>query len=185
MSPLQRYDQTMRIFFPRLFRKLNQNIKVMHDFTDKVIAERRDTLEKAMKESTQNTASADDNDVGCKRRMALLDVLLQSTVDGQPLSNQDIREEVDTFMFEGHDTTTSAISYTLYLLARHPEVQARAFQEAVDVFGADKAKPSTMRDLGELKYLECVIKEALRLFPPVPIIGRHLTEDVTLSKWSI
>lgn len=181
VSPLQRFDQTMRIFYPLLFRKLNRNIKAMHEFTDKVIAERRDTLQKTLNESTQ---SVDDEDVGSKRRMALLDVLLQSTVDGQPLSNQDIREEVDTFMFEGHDTTTSAISYTLYLLARHPEVQARAFQEIVDVIGSDKAKPTTMRDLGELKYLECVIKESLRLYPPVPMIGRHLTEDVTLSEWS-
>ncbi|EDW10178.1 probable cytochrome P450 4d14 [Drosophila mojavensis] len=178
VSPLQRFDETMRIFYPLLFRKLNRNIKAMHDFTDKVIAERRATLQKTLGESTQ---SADDEDVGSKRRMALLDVLLQSTADGQPLSNQDIREEVDTFMFEGHDTTTSAISYTLYLLARHPEVQARAFQEIVDVIGTDKAKPTTMRDLGELKYLECVIKESLRLYPPVPMIGRHLTEDVTLN----
>lgn len=180
MNPLQRFDSTMRIFFPLLFRKLNQHIKAMHDFTDKVISERRDTLQKSLNE--QSSTGAEENDVGSKRRMALLDVLLQSSVDGQPLSNNDIREEVDTFMFEGHDTTTSAISYTLYLLARHPELQTRAFREIVDVIGADKSKPMTMRDLGELKYLECVIKESLRLYPPVPMIGRQLTEDVTLGK---
>ncbi|EDW60801.1 probable cytochrome P450 4d14 [Drosophila virilis] len=179
MNPLQRFDSTMRIFFPLLFRKLNQHIKAMHDFTDKVISERRDTLQKSLNE--QSSTGTEENDVGSKRRMALLDVLLQSSVDGQPLSNNDIREEVDTFMFEGHDTTTSAISYTLYLLARHPELQTRAFREIVDVIGADKSKPITMRDLGELKYLECVIKESLRLYPPVPMIGRQLTEDVTLD----
>ncbi|KAH8299797.1 hypothetical protein KR044_005975 [Drosophila immigrans] len=178
MHPLQRYDITMRIFFPSLYRKLTKHINAMHDFTDKVIEERREALQKSLNEGSTNV---EEDDVGSKRRMALLDVLLQSSVDGQPLSNADIREEVDTFMFEGHDTTTSAISYTCYLLARHPEQQARAFQEIRQVIGTDKTKPITMRDLGELKYLECVIKESLRLYPPVPMIGRQLTEDVTLN----
>ncbi|KAH8355317.1 hypothetical protein KR093_010765 [Drosophila rubida] len=178
MHPLQRFDFTMRLFFPLQYRKLMQNIKLMHDFTDKVIEERRHTLQQTL---PNTPAAEEEDDVGSKRRMALLDVLLQATVDGRPLSNGDIREEVDTFMFEGHDTTTSAISYTLYLLARHPEQQARAFQEIREVIGDDKSRAVTMRDLGELKYLECVIKESLRLYPPVPMIGRHLTEETTLD----
>ncbi|KAH8418307.1 hypothetical protein KR222_009568 [Zaprionus bogoriensis] len=179
MRPLQRFDLTMKIFYPFAYRKLMKNIKLMHDFTDKVISQRREALQKSLSESQSEVPAEDD--VGSKRRMALLDVLLQSTVDGQPLSNEDIREEVDTFMFEGHDTTTSAISYTLYLLARHPEIQERAFREVREVIGDDKSKSITMRDLGELKYLECVIKESLRLYPPVPMIGRHLDEDVVLD----
>ena len=114
--------------------------------------------------------------------MALLDVLLQSTVDGEPLSNSDIREEVDTFMFEGHDTTTSGISHTLYAIARHPEVQKKLFEEIRQIIGDDKDKPITMRELQDLKYLECVIKESMRMFPPVPMIGRYVTEDITLGK---
>lgn len=181
MSPLQRYDSTMRLFFPSVYRKLMKNIKIMHDFTDKVISERRDTLQKSLSESNGKLDTPEVDEVGSKRRMALLDVLLQSTIDGKPLSNEDIREEVDTFMFEGHDTTTSAISYTLYLLARHPDIQERAFKEIRDVIGDDKTKAISMRDLSELKYLECVIKESLRLYPPVPMIGRHLDEDFVLG----
>lgn len=120
-------------------------------------------------------------DIGSKKRMALLDVLLQSTVAGSALSNKDIREEVDTFMFEGHDTTTSGISHTLYLISRHPEVQNKLFQEIREVIGDDRTKPITMRELQDLKYLECVIKEGLRLYPPVPMIGRFVSEDVVLS----
>jgi len=182
MRPLQRFDFTMRIFYPFIFRELMQHIGVMHEFTDKVISERRDALQKSLNENKDKSKNAEEDDVGSKRRMALLDVLLQASVDGQPLSNEDIREEVDTFMFEGHDTTTSAIAYTLYLLARDPEVQSRAFQEVRDVIGRDKSTPITMRDLGELKYLECVIKESLRMYPPVPMIGRQITEDIELSK---
>ena len=114
--------------------------------------------------------------------MAFLDVLLQSTVDGKTLTNEDIREEVDTFMFEGHDTTTSGISHTLYLLARHPEVQQKVFEEILEVVGSDKDKPITMRELQDLKYLDVVIKESLRLYPPVPMIGRYTEQDIELGE---
>ncbi|XP_017034672.3 probable cytochrome P450 4d14 [Drosophila kikkawai] len=182
MNPLQRLDPTMRLFYPKLFAKLNRNVKAMQDFTNSVITERRDLLQKALADGSYDaTAASLMEDVGQKRRMALLDVLLQSTIDGAPLTNEDIAEEVDTFMFEGHDTTTSSIAFTCYLLSRHPEVQARVFQEIRDVIGDDKSTPVDMKILGELKYLECVIKESLRLFPSVPIIGRHITEDTVLD----
>ncbi|XP_022219091.1 probable cytochrome P450 4d14 [Drosophila obscura] len=181
-NPAQRLDIFMRLFFPAAFAKLNANVKTMQDFTNSVISERRDLLQKSIAEGTYEASNATPlDDVGQKRRMALLDVLLQSSIDGAPLSNEDIREEVDTFMFEGHDTTTSSIAFTSYLLARHPEVQARVFQELRDVLGDDKDAPVNIQQLGELKYLECVIKESLRLFPSVPIIGRHIVEDTLLD----
>lgn len=120
--------------------------------------------------------------LGSKQRMALLDVLLQSTINGAALSNEDIREEVDTFMFEGHDTTTSGISFALYLISRHPAVQTKLVQEITQVLGTDKTKPVSYRELQDLKYLECVIKETLRLYPSVPAIGREIREDIVLGK---
>lgn len=122
------------------------------------------------------------DDIGSKKKVPLLDILLQSTINGQPLTNADIREEVDTFMFEGHDTTTSGICYILYLLSRHPDVQKKLFQEIRGVIGDDKEIPMTYKDLQELKYMECVIKESLRMYPPVPIILREFTEDTNISK---
>jgi len=79
-------------------RRQKKILKILHDFTDSVIIKRRNELSKA-----QNNPAAEEEDdgIGAKKKMALLDVLLQSTIDGQPLSNMDIREEVDTFMFEG------------------------------------------------------------------------------------
>lgn len=115
--------------------------------------------------------------------MAFLDVLLQSTIDGKPLTNDDIREEVDTFMFAGHDTTTSGISHTLYLLARHSQVQQKVFEEILQVIGNDKDKLITMRELQDLKYLDLVIKESLRMYPPVPIIGRITEHEIELGKF--
>ena len=112
--------------------------------------------------------------------MALLDVLLQATIEGNPLSNEDIREEVATFMFEGHDTVTSGISFALYLISRHPEVEEKIFQECKEVFG-DKSTVCTIRHIQELKYTEHVIKEVLRIYPPVPLIGREAKEDIDMN----
>lgn len=122
-------------------------------------------------------------DVATKKRMALLDVLLLSSVNGSPLSNEDIREEVVTFMFAGHDTTTSAMSFILYLISRYPLVQEKLIAEIQNVLGNDNNKSLTYNNLQELKYMECVIKEALRLYPPVASIGRQVTEDLVIGKY--
>uniref|UniRef100_A0A1B0CSB4 Cytochrome n=1 Tax=Lutzomyia longipalpis TaxID=7200 RepID=A0A1B0CSB4_LUTLO len=125
-----------------------------------------------------------DDGLGIKKKMAFLDVLLQATVDGKPLNNMDIREEVDTFMFEGHDTTTSGISFLLYNIALHSDVQRRVVEEIRDVFGTDTRIP-TISDLNNLQYLDLVIKETMRLYPSVPIIGRQSEKEVTINDITI
>uniref|UniRef100_W8BYC8 Cytochrome P450 4d2 n=3 Tax=Ceratitis capitata TaxID=7213 RepID=W8BYC8_CERCA len=174
----QRIDIIFRLVARKDAQEFYSSIKLMHEFTERIIIDRRSALEETL---ANNSTASVDADVGAKPRMALLDVLLQSTIDGQPLSNEDIREEVDTFMFEGHDTTTSALSFCLHLISRHAEVQAKLFDEIRHVLGDDRERPVSLRGLGELKYMECVIKESLRLYPPVPIIGRNFEEDVNLN----
>lgn len=86
--------------------------------------------------------------------------------------------------FKGHDTTTSGITFALYNLAKHPDVQQKCFNEIHDVFGTDKDQSSTLHALNQLSYLELTIKESLRLFPSVPIVSRLAMDDVELSKYS-
>lgn len=62
-----------------------------------------------------------------KKRRALLDLLLELSHNGTVLSDEDIREEVNTFMYAGHDTMATSISWTLYALGRHPEYQVCPF----------------------------------------------------------
>ncbi|XP_017852670.1 cytochrome P450 4d2 isoform X1 [Drosophila busckii] len=179
IKPWERIDWLFRLLAPKLAQKQDALIKTMHEFTETIIQQRREALINDQ-QGQQKAAAGELDDLGQKRRMALLDVLLQSNIDGAPLSNEDIREEVDTFMFEGHDTTSSGMSFCLYEISRHPQVQERLINEIEQVLGKDKQRSVTLRELNELKYLECVIKESLRLHPPVPIIGRNFSEDVEI-----
>lgn len=75
------------------------------------------------------------------------------------------------------------MNYSLYMLANHPKIQEKVFAEIDSIFsGRDSNDPVTFADLSELKYLEMCIKEAMRLYPPVPAILRHATEDIPLGK---
>lgn len=74
----------------------------------------------------------------------------------------------------------AALAFSLFELARHPDVQELAVQELNEVFGNDERTPS-LSDLRRLKYLEQCIKETLRLYPSVPLMSRTLTEDAKLG----
>lgn len=92
----------------------------------------------------------------------------------------EIKEQVDTIMFEGHDTTAAASSFFLSLMGIHQDIQEKVVQELYDIFG-DSDRPATFQDTLEMKYLERCLMETLRLFPPVPIIARELKEDLKIS----
>lgn len=170
LTPWQRIDFLFNLTSSK--RKQDQLAKIMHEFTTKIITDRRSKLSL---ENSENLENLDDDDVGLKKKMCLLDVLLQSTVDGKPLSNADIQEEVDTFTFAGHDTTTNTICFTLFTISKFPEVQKKLNEEIEHVIGDGEV---TFKIINELKYLDLVIKETMRLYPPVPIIARRLHEEV-------
>ncbi|CAH1635308.1 unnamed protein product [Spodoptera littoralis] len=122
----------------------------------------------------------DDNDVGEKKRLAFLDLMIESAQNGtHQLTDHEIKEEVDTIMFEGHDTTAAGSSFVLCLLGIYKDVQAKVYNELYDIFG-DSDRPATFADTLEMKYLERVILETLRLYPPVPAIARKLNTDVNI-----
>lgn len=170
LTPWQRIDFLYN--FTATKKKQDECAKIMHEFTTKIICDRRAKLSE---EKAVNLEDLDDDDVGLKKKMCLLDVLLQSTVDGQSLSNADIQEEVDTFTFAGHDTTTNTICFTLFTISKFPEVQRKLNEEIEQVIGNGEV---TFKVINELKYLDLVIKETMRLYPPVPIIARRLFEEV-------
>ncbi|XP_043462045.1 cytochrome P450 4g15 [Leptopilina heterotoma] len=122
----------------------------------------------------------DDNDVGEKRRLAFLDLLVESAQKGVVLNDQEVKEQVDTIMFEGHDTTAAGSSFFLSMMGCHPEIQEKVIQELDEIFG-DSDRPATFQDTLEMKYLERCLMETLRMYPPVPIIAREVKTDLKLA----
>jgi cytochrome P450 family 4 subfamily V len=154
------YDQT------KLGKEHKRSLKILHDFTRKVILKRNEEFEEI--------------NFKTQKRIAFLDMLLKAKHEDSTISFDDIQEEVDTFMFEGHDTTATALSWACQMIGSNPDVQKRLQDEIDSVFG-DSDRHVTNEDLKRLDYLEQVIKETLRLFPPVPFFGRTLTEDDTVG----
>ncbi|KAL4239904.1 Cytochrome P450 4V2 [Mactra antiquata] len=159
-------------------------LSILHSFTEQVIRERQEEFSQSHDKKVTMQDLIDDQDIGGflgkKQRLAFLDMLLCTSSDGRKLSFSDIREEVDTFMFEGHDTTAMASSWATHLIGADPDCQRKVHEELDAIFG-DSTRDATMDDLKEMKYLECCIKEALRIYPSVPVFGRSLTEDATIA----
>ena len=124
----------------------------------------------------------DENDVGAKRRLALLDAMVEMAKNPSIEWNEkDIMDEVNTIMFEGHDTTSAGSSFALCMLGIHKDIQDKVYAEQKAIFGENMQRDCTFADTMEMKYLERVIMETLRLYPPVPLIARRLDNDVRLT----
>ncbi|XP_024878116.1 cytochrome P450 4C1-like isoform X2 [Temnothorax curvispinosus] len=160
-------------------------LKILHGFTKRIIAERKlyhDRTNGQYLKSFDNDTSAKRDDaepVGMRRkRLAMLDLLIAASRDGL-MTDSDIQEEVDLFMFAGHDTTAMGLCYILALLAEHNDIQDRVRNEVNTALQENEQK-YTMKLLQNLPYLERCIKEALRLYPSVFFISRIPAEDVKL-----
>jgi cytochrome P450 len=90
------------------------------------------------------------------------------------VGKQRMRDELITLLLAGHETTASTLGWTLYLVDRHPEVQARLHDEAVTVLGD---RLPSYPDLNRLRYTGMVLQEAMRLYPPVWILTRKAVRD--------
>ena len=94
---------------------------------------------------------------------------------GEGMSDKQLRDEILTIFLAGHETTANALTWTWYLLARHPEAEARLHDELDRVLGG---RPPSFADLAELKWTRMVLEEAMRLYPPAHTISRTaLGED--------
>ncbi|XP_068592156.1 cytochrome P450 4B1-like [Cebidichthys violaceus] len=142
--------------------------RVTHRHTEEVIRKRREELKEENKLDHMQT----------KRNMDFLDILLLARDENeQGLSDEDIRAEVDTFMFEGHDTTASGLSFILYSMACNPEHQKLCREEIIQAL--DGKDTFAWEDLSKIPYTTMCIKESLRLYPPVPGISRMTTKPMT------
>jgi cytochrome P450 len=102
--------------------------------------------------------------------------------DGSRMSDRQLRDELVTLFVAGHETTALALSFCFYLLAQHPEVEARLAAELDEVL---QGQPPTSAQVPRLRYTEWVVREAMRLYPPVPGIGRQAVADCEIGGYPI
>ncbi|GIX85773.1 cytochrome P450 4c3 [Caerostris darwini] len=114
-----------------------------------------------------------------------MDILLEHNIETKELTEEDIREEVDTFAFEGHDTISMGMSWSLYLIGLHRDIQKKIHEELDQIFCDDVERPTDEVDLKNLQYLDLVLKESQRLFPSVPTIAIRVSEDTNICGYPI
>ena len=114
----------------------------------------------------------------------LLSMLLLSKDEaGEGLTLEEVRDEVITILLAGHETTSNSLTWTFYLLAKHPEVAAKLFAEVDAVLGG---RAPGLADLPKLPYAAQVVKEAMRLYPPAWVLnGRRVVADTTLGGYTL
>src|SRR5271157_5811871 len=113
----------------------------------------------------------------------LLSHLLQARdQDGGAMTDTQLRDEAVTILLAGHETTALALFYAFYLLAGHPEVQARLDEELTRVLGG---RPPTAADVPNLPYSEWVFRETMRLYPPAWGIAREAVGDCEIGGYLV
>lgn len=160
---------TRPVLFPLEFptpsnQKLTRALQVFDDLVYGVIRERRKSDEEH-----------DD----------LLDMLMRAEDEetGDKMTDQQLRDEIVTMMLAGHETTATALTWTFYLLSKTPAVNEKLSRELEHVL-PDGRRP-TVDDLSELTYTEAVFKESMRLYPPVWLVARSVSETVEIDGYTI
>lgn len=115
----------------------------------------------------------------------LLDMMLRSEEDfpaeaGTP--NESLRDQVITIFLAGYETVANALIWTWYLLSQHPEVERKMHEELDRVLSG---RTPTVEDVPKLRYLEAVLAESMRLYPPAWAMGRRARNDFTLGDYRL
>jgi unspecific monooxygenase len=156
-----------RLLLRLLHRRNAKKLAFVDSFLDDIIAARRRTRH-------------DPDD--------LLGIMLNTrhADSGATLADLNIRYQILTFLVAGHETTSGALSFTLYYLARYPEMLRRAQEETDEILGRDRNAKPTYDQVARFRYIRRCLDEALRLWPTAPGFGRGPREATTIGdRWAM
>jgi cytochrome P450 len=114
----------------------------------------------------------------------LLDMLLETRYEdtGESMSKEQLIDEIKILFIAGHETTANALTFTLHLLATHPEIQQKVLDEITAI---ENETTDVVEQLQKMTYTNAVINESLRLYPPAWITDRENVEDDSLLDYNI
>lgn len=102
--------------------------------------------------------------------------------DDRRMTRKLLRDELLTLFLAGHETTSHALTWTFYLLSQHASIARRLYEELDTVL---QKRPPTVEDLRNLPFTERVVNEAMRLYPPAPVVSRTAIEDVEIGGYTV
>ena len=152
-----------------VFRELKEDMKYTDDLVKTLIKSKRLLIQ----EQKDNNEEIEDNN--------LLDILLRSQ-DASAMSDYQLVDHVKTLLFAGHETTATLTTWCLYALSQEPEITAKLKKELDEKLDESNI---TYENLEQLVYLKAVIKETLRMYPPVAIVVRRLEKDIEVKGYKI
>mmetsp|Transcript_72924 Transcript_72924/g.188079 ORF Transcript_72924/g.188079 Transcript_72924/m.188079 type:complete len:543 (-) Transcript_72924:257-1885(-) len=154
-------------FCPRTMRKMKKAVGVMNEIID-------DIVQKRLRKETCSLGKFPD----------LLDLMLDPGAGSKKLSEENIRSQILTFLFAGHDSTAAAMSSLIVFMVANPHVEAKLVEEIRQVVGDGEVQAS---HIPQLTYLDWCIKETLRLIPPAASFQRMAFDGGLLlgGRWSV
>lgn len=145
--------------------KENHAMKVLDDFVRDIIRERR-------------ASGVDHGDV-----LSSLLLAVDEEEDGGTFTDEEVRDEVITLFIAGHETTATALTWSMYLLAQHADIQERLYQEVSSVL---QGRAPTFEDLQTMTDTDMVLKEAMRIYPPAwCLIARAPLEAIEIGGYTL
>ncbi|XP_025192993.1 cytochrome P450 4C1 isoform X5 [Melanaphis sacchari] len=166
--------------FSSVKKKHDRSQTIIYEFTDEIIKAKIVELNKSGSKNDMNKDFDDNKDIG-RNTETLTKIFLENSHE---MSLEQIRDELVTVMIGGQETTALVNACVIFMLAHHQDVQNKVFEELQSIFlNGDHNRTPTYRDFQQMKYVEMVIKETLRLFPPLPFLGRRLNEDIKIGEY--
>ncbi|CAL1678463.1 unnamed protein product [Lasius platythorax] len=153
-------------------REQRKTLNFGHSVIDKVIQQQIYVLNELNTKTKSETS-----------HRSLLHILMEGFYKNK-LTQKMVHDNIFTMLLTATDTTAITITFVVLMLANYPDIQEKVYKELREIYGTKtpKSAPIKYEDLQHMDYLDRVIKETLRLFPTVPIIGRRLTEDVIIGE---
>ncbi|PFH46929.1 hypothetical protein AMATHDRAFT_153366 [Amanita thiersii Skay4041] len=162
-------------------QRVKEMADVMHETAVSILKERRQGLEEESLQEVEEELEGKD----------IISVLLRENArasEGEKMSDRELTGQMTVLIFGAQDTTSSALSRILYMLAMNPEVQERVWEEVVTAIRTKGDRGEGEEGIGRLGYdevsglpwLDAVVKETLRLYPPVPFVRRTAVREVAV-----
>lgn len=153
-------------------KKSLKYLREVNNYTDILVQKKRKIMQQYQNDSNEDTK---------------IKTPLEFMIEESKFSPDEIRQHLLAIITGSYDTSARALGYLFLMLASHPDIQDRVYEEIFNIYGDDdvESNPVKYEDLQKLPYLDRVIKETLRLFPTLPYIARQASDDFDLDGYFI